>query len=253
MKANKLTFTILIFFSGVFFSSLIQANDLNIVCEKDWRPYIYSDQNNNISGYSYDLVTYVLDNNGIKYKITSYPWKRALKMVIAGKADALFNASKETLRELKCHYPEEPLLYSKYHFFILKNNNKNIKYETLDDLKAYNIGVTLGYSYTKEFLDFIEKNKKYDSARSDYLNFKKLLMGKIDLFPAELGNAMVILNELNGFDKVTYLKKPLTQKPYYIIFNKMRIEKNIVNEFSKNLKHLKTTSEFNKITNKYFK
>ncbi|MDM8537270.1 transporter substrate-binding domain-containing protein, partial [Desulfobacterales bacterium HSG17] len=114
------------------------------------------------------------------------------------------------------------------------------------------IGVVLGYSYTKELWDFLKANNIYSEAKTDRLNFLKLEKGKIDYFPAEMGNAKIIINELGINDKVTYLPKKITQKPYYIIFNKKRVTADFVNDFSDALKKFKETDEYREIFNRYF-
>ncbi len=227
------------------------AKNLEIVCEEEWKPYIYF-ENGKPKGYSFEILEYVLKNMEIEYTLTPYPWKRALKYVMKGRVDALFNASKKTDREEACHYPSEDLLKSKYVFFILKRNEKKLKYQNFEDLKGHLIGVALGYSYTPEFWNFVKINKNYLEARNDKLNFKKLSKGRIDYFPAEIGNGKAIIEELGIGDIITYLPKPLTQKPYYIIFNKSRIEKEFVDMFSNTLEEFKKSPEYKGLYDKYF-
>jgi len=62
-------------------------------------------------------------------------------------------------------------------------NQGAIHFSHLEDLKPYRIGVTLGYSYGPEF-DALLKTMTAEPAASDYLNYKKLLAQRIDIFPA---------------------------------------------------------------------
>ncbi|MBF0226565.1 MAG: transporter substrate-binding domain-containing protein [Desulfobacterales bacterium] len=179
-------------------------------------------------------------------------------MALDGECHALFDASKKASREEVCYYPDEFLLESKYVFFIKKENAGKLKYETFDDLKNYKIGVTHEYSYTADFWAFLNANKNFDTARTDEQSIKKLLLGRVDYFPGELGNINIIMNDLdskeklNAREQLTYLPKPLTQKPYYIIFNKKKMSKEFVDKFSEALKNFKQTDEFAKISEKYF-
>ena len=61
------------------------------------------------------------------------------------------------------------------------------EFDKLSDLGKYKIGITTGYSYGEKFDDFLKTAEK-DSANSDYSNYRKLMNGRIDIFP---GNEIV--------------------------------------------------------------
>lgn len=224
---------------------------LEIVSEEEWKPYIWY-TNGIPKGYSHEVLDRVFRQMGIVWELEKHPWKRALKKVMGGKADGLFNASRKTDREAACHYPEIELFHSQYAFYITKENTGRLKFDTLDDLEGHTVGVALGYAYTEEFWNFVRKKGNYDEAKNDKLNFLKLAKGKIDYFPAEIGNAKILLRELDLSDKIVRLRKPLTQKPYYLIFSKSRVDKKFVGDFSRNLESFKKTDTFKEIYEKYF-
>ncbi|MDM8538898.1 transporter substrate-binding domain-containing protein [Desulfobacterales bacterium HSG17] len=124
---------IIIFIFITFIFSTVHAKNLEIVCEDDWRPYIYF-ENKVPKGYSYEILEKVFNQMGVNFSIKPYRWKRALKNVMKAKADALFNASRKPDREAACFYPSEDLLKSAYVFYILKENSDKLKFDSFDDL-----------------------------------------------------------------------------------------------------------------------
>jgi polar amino acid transport system substrate-binding protein len=242
-----------IFIVGIYvclFATWVQAETLHIVCEEEWRPYVF-EQDGVAKGFSPEVLEHVFDKMGVSIKITPYPWNRALKMVFSGETDALFEASKKPDREEACYYPSEPLFYSNYVFFILKEHAGKLKYESFDDLKGYTVGVCDGYSYTSEFWEFLKAQNNFVSTVNDESLLKMLNLGRVDIVPVEIGNAIELLKKLGIQDRVVHLPKPLTQKPYYIIFNKQRVEEAFVEEFSHTLRDFKQTSEYDALFEKY--
>ncbi len=250
---RKLVFSAVTFcFLFLSISLCAEIKSLDIACDSAWPPYGFK-ENGKLTGFAVDVVKGVMKNMGIDATITSYTWKRAEKRVLSGKADALFCASKKAKRMKKCYYPKEPLFDSQYVFFIKKSNSGKLKYDSLEDLKGHKVGVTLGYSYNKKLWNSLKANKNYSSVKSDRLNMKKLAAGKIDYFPCELGTGVSLMKKLGVEDQITFLKKPVIKKPYFIIFNKQRMGNStaFVEKFSQALKEFKKTDAYKKIYTKY--
>lgn len=250
MKKFKLYF---ILFACVlmFGSTTAQSKTLNIVTEKEWPPYAFED-NGTVKGYAIEVLSPVLKKMGVDFQVKAYPWAKSENMALTGKADAVFCASRKTKRETACYYPFESLFDSSYAFFIKAEDKGRLKYNSFEDLKSHKIGITRAYSYTEDFLNFVKENKNFTQANNDRLNLRRLAKGKIDYFPGEIGNIMMLLKEENLTGKIIALPKTLTQKPYYIIFNKQKVEKEFVDSFSQALKEFKNTPEFKEIFSKYF-
>jgi polar amino acid transport system substrate-binding protein len=99
-------------------------------------------------------------------------------------------------------------------------------WQTLDDLKNYKFGATRGYTYTKEFWQAVEsKRLKVDIADSDKQNFKKLLIGRIDIFPSGLVNGYSILRkefDASESDLISFDPKPLSKTTGHLAFSRSR-------------------------------
>lgn len=230
-----------------------RQNTLHIGCDNDWPPYEWLDkETKELKGFAPEVVTHVLETMGVDFTITPYPWKRAEKNVLEGKTAALFPASRKAKREETCYYPEINIINSEYYFYIRKEDRGTLRYTDFSDLQGHRIGVTSGYSYTTEFRDFLRANQNYTEARTDELNLKKLVKGRFDYFPGEIGNVSVLAKQLGIEDEIVRLPKAFIQKPYYMIFNKAHVDEAFVERFSAALETFKQSPEYKTIYDKYF-
>jgi len=219
----------------------------------EWAPFHFKGKSvSDVQGYTADLVRAVLENMDVKiedHKI--YPWKRALNMVFKGELDAVFTTTKTPEREKNCFFPEEALTDFTYVLFVKKVNEEKLKFETLSDLRGHIIGTVRGFSYTKEFKEFIKKEKNYYEVTTGDKNIKKLLSGRIDYMvtPRRVGLDLVSKFDLNN--SCIMIEKPLNQDFLYIMFSKKTVKEEFVNKFSEELKQFKLSKEYRKIVKKY--
>ncbi len=237
---------------GCFLSVNTGAQTELTIATEQWPPYVY-EAHGKIVGYSIDILDKVFAEMGVKTTMTQYPWARATKLTFSGQADALFHASKHEERMKYCYYPDEPLTDSQYVLFIRKADIGKLVFDSYDDLLGYRVGVTLGYSYTQEFLDFLHAYNLHQETFSDESNFKMLASDRIDYFPSDLRNGVFWVRQLGFQDQLTYLEKPVFQKDYYLIFNKENVSKAFVQQFSETLKQFKQTKQFRNIEEKFLK
>ncbi len=146
-------------------------------------------------------------------------WSRALESVKKGKYDAVATAS-ITEERAKHYLYSEPFLASPIVFFKKKNSPINT-WNSLDDLKAYKIGVLKGYAYSPEFdnAGFLKKVV----ARSEVLSFKKLFYEQADLIVMDqfVGN-FTIEEKLFGREKIAFetMSPPLYADKLHLMFSK---------------------------------
>lgn len=220
---------------------------MRLVCDI-WPPY-QVESNGVVTGYSAELVQAVYEKMGVPIeKITAYPWKRALSIMEHGRADALFSANYTDERRLFARYPEEVLAESPW--IIWSRGKKAI--QSLDDLKGKRIGVVIGYSYTRQFWDFIETYCIVEKVTSDEINFKKLNFGRLDATVAEYGNGLHLIKEFGLHSIKAQPAAEIKRDGLYIMFNRDNISDSFVQDFSKELKRFKTTAEHTKLREKYF-
>ncbi|MCB9482252.1 MAG: transporter substrate-binding domain-containing protein [Desulfobacteraceae bacterium] len=123
-----------------FFMILAQwvfADEIIIVTEQ-YPPYEFI-ENGEWTGHDADIVREASRRAGVNPVFKEYPWKRCLKMVEEGAAEALISAMKTPDREEYIIFPDTNLSYEKNVIFGRRGDALVIK--SLDDLKGKTIGV----------------------------------------------------------------------------------------------------------------
>ena len=191
---------------------------------------------------------------GIDFKVKFYPWKRAVKMIEMGEADALFGVSKNSEREIFLYFPTTPVHQSRYVFFIRKEDQNKLTFNSYEDLRQYKVGVTSGYSYTQELWNALKAFENYQEVTIDSQNIRKLAAGRIDYFPCDLTNCIYLSKTTGLYDSITFIDYTISQKDYYLAFSKVSKYSDLMTlakEFDQTLKAFKQTEEYRNIVVNY--
>jgi polar amino acid transport system substrate-binding protein len=164
----------------LFFAPAVYAADTRIrITNGEWEPYLSE------YAYQYGLASHIVSEafrlEGIAVEWGFFPWKRAYEIVKIGQwdASAVWWPTEETKEYF---WVSEPVVVTSFVYFHLKSNP--FHWEQIEDLKDLKIGTTLGYDYGKEFMTAAQQGViKIDASPKDELNYKKLLLGRIDIFP----------------------------------------------------------------------
>jgi polar amino acid transport system substrate-binding protein len=237
--------------TGFVGSSLIvcsaSAAEIITIATLDYAPWTGKNLKNN--GFVNHVITEAFQRKGYTVKFTYLPWKRAVTEAKSGQYSALSYVYWSKLRD-KEFYLSAPISEEKIVFFHLKSNP--IKdWKTLEDLKNYKFGATRGYTYTKEFWDAANsKRLMVDVTNSDIQNFKKLLSGRIDIFPSGLVNGKSLLQKRFDAGKSHLLSihsKPLSKTTGHLAFIKSKKNsESLLRIFNQGLAQLKKEGLFNK-------
>ena len=199
MKSSKFFYSIVlvVVFAIIGFvgSNLIvnsaSAEEIISIATQEYSPW--AGKNLKFNGFVNHVITEAFRRKGYSVKFTYLPFKRGVIETKNGDYSALsyIYFSKDREKEF---YLSDPISEEKIVLFHL-NSNPIKDWKTLDDLKNYKFGATRGYTYTREFWKAVEsKRLKVDIADSDKQNFKKLFVGRIDIFPSGLVNGYRILS-----------------------------------------------------------
>ncbi len=167
-------------------------------------------------GISIEIITMVMQEMGIKdykFRLVSAV-KRAVKEAKSGRVEMLIGYSKKTERLAYLGYPDTSYRRIKWNFFIRKEDQGKIKYDTFEDLKPYTIGVTGGVSYTKKFWE-AENFLKFDYTTKNELQLRKLIAKRFDLVPLNTRSTLYEAKAAGILDKISFLPKPLKDKLYF--------------------------------------
>lgn len=147
----------------------------------DYPPF-YQKRYNALEGIAVDLAQELFFRLGLRQHTSLFPLKRALDMLRNGAADGTMILIKTPERSEYLLFSIPVMTVRGLIWSVPGEGRPAPTYDTLEDLRDYRIGVTRGYSYGPE-LDELLKTMTVDTANSDYSNYRKLLQGRIDIFP----------------------------------------------------------------------
>jgi len=217
-------------------------------------PYKFKSKYGSTVGITIDVVEKVMKELNVKYKIQLIgSGSRVILQAKTGKADMvlLFSRKKERLEYLI--YPKESYMNISWNFFIRKEDEKKIKYDSFDDLRGLRIGATKDFAYTKEFWN---SGLKLDIIPDNNLQIGKLLLKRIDAVPM-ITVQILYRSQLSGNqNKISYLPKILKDKPYYDVFpkaSKHPDQEKVIKNYDKIINRMKKDGTIQKIFDKYLK
>lgn len=211
-----------------------------------WYPYTYTDET--ARGFEIETVRAVMDKMGIKVVFEQFPFKRCLKMVETGTADAVVSVLDVPGRRRYMIFPEEYISISKTSFFTRKGSK--VRYRgSLEDLKDYNIGVIAGFSYGKQFdnAPYLKKEEVVDAERL----VNMVLGGRCDLGIENQAVVKGVAKKLGVEKSLRFLNPPVHSQKLFVGFSKgVRLEA-LASEFSEALREFKKTDQYRAILRKY--
>ena len=229
---------------GMAGSSLMVHNasaaEIITIATLEYAPF--TGKNLKFNGFVNHVIAEAFQRKGYSVKFAYLPWKRAVLETKNGQYAALSYVYLSKDRETE-FFVSDPISEEKIVFFHLKSNPIQ-DWENLADLKNYKIGATRGYTYTQEFWQAVDsKRLKVEITDSDSQNFKKLLAGRIDIFPSGLANGYSLLKKefpASKFQLITFHPKPLAQTTGHLAFSRSRKNSaNLLQMFNQGLAELK--------------
>jgi len=232
---------ILYAFTTTSFAETIQ------ITNGEWPPYLSKKYKHH--GVVSHIVTEAFKAEGIEVKYGFFPWARSLHQAKEGSpwaASVVWSKSEE--RKVDFLF-SDPVFSLKSVFF----HKKDIKvdWSNMAELGKYKIGATISYNYGDEF-----KKLEGDGTLSvqripkDLNNFKKLLAGRIDLFPIEMqvGYEMITNEFSPGQAAILTNSKPFRETPYYLIISKAAPNSEaFLKAFNRGLKKIQSSGAYQKM------
>lgn len=211
----------------------------------DWPPLMSESMEH--FGFLSRVVKEAFAMEGISAIISFFPSKRAYEIALEGEYDASFAWVKNQERARHFLF-SDPIGFNRGAFFHLRNSS--FHWEVGDDLKKYDIGGTFGYSYGPIVDAMVAEGKlKLQETASDYLNFSKLVAGRIDAFPCNVAIGYHLLRTRFGeaiANRVTHHPKFYSdeQPLHLIISRKSPNAKGILATFNRGLRRLKESGRY---------
>lgn len=177
-------------------------------------------------GYLNHIVTLAFEQVGIKAEYVFMPWPRAYKETEEGR----FLASSYWYRDPRhesSFYISEALVQERVVFFRKKSS---LTVNNFNDVKRLRlrVGLTRGYTYMEDLWRYARENASLVSVvNTELQNFRMLLLGRIDVFPAEEISGWYALNQNFSAEQVRTietLNNELFSREATVLFSKANPE-----------------------------
>ncbi len=237
-----------IFISIVFFVSLGFGGDREVTLTAGpWPPFTGEDLGAN--GIAAKIVSDAFESQGYRVSFLFRPWMRAFAEAKTGQGQVsgsiLWRRTKD--REKDFFY-SEPVITVDVVFFHLKTTL--FDWRELSDLQAFRVGVVRGFKYEDEFDVAVGSGLiSADLVASQEINFKKLLKGRISIFPVVRQSGYATIEKMFPPETAALFahhKLPLArQKLYLILSKKVAGNKKILDAFNRGLALVQRTGPGN--------
>jgi polar amino acid transport system substrate-binding protein len=185
----------------------------------EWPPYL--SENLPHFGLAARIVTEAFALKGIHVEYGYFPWARSLKLAQDGAWDGSLVWHRSPEREPDFYF-SDPVVTGQNVFFHLKS--KSFDWQEMKDLTGLYIGATIDYDYGEAFTQAEKAGViSVERVSSDEQNFKKLLAGRIDIFPLDLDVGLAMLRQnftAEEIAQITYHPRPIESYPYSLILSK---------------------------------
>jgi polar amino acid transport system substrate-binding protein len=215
----------------------------------EWPPH--AGQHLPAHGCDSQVVSEVFALENIRVEYVFLPWARGLLLSQNGQVDGAVEWA-ATPEHRRTHFiSSEPLSRQQWVFF--HRRDQPVSWERLDDLHDRVVGLTIGYAYSDAFADLQKQRPAmFHEAAGDLLNFKKLLAGRIDIFPMERAvGRHLIANNLSAAEQaeLTPHPKPLAEfSPHLLLSRAVPENAQRMQLFDQGLQRLKASGRHRQIT-----
>ena len=192
------------------------------------------------------IATAAFALEGIEVEYEWYPWVRAYSYVKKGRRDGSFTGARTAERE-KIFYYSEPLRKNEIVFFHLKKHP--FSWQGFEDMVNISIGGTRGYAYSDGFMQAEKEGTiQVEWVADDIMNFKKLLKGRIEVFPISKEVGYFKLKEHftpEQMQLLTYHPRPIVANNVHLIMSKEnKKNKERIEHFNRGLQRLRASGEY---------
>lgn len=232
----------------------VVANDNEVMTivrgDEDYPPK-EMETNSQLQGIHIDLTYAVAQNLNIGVRYISVPWKRALKMMQQGEADAISYISKTPEREQFAIFLDGNILSTvDFVFLILKENKNHLPY--FGDVKVFlkdrMFLIQSGYSYGGKFQGTYFQKKEVKTLHQMVAMLERK---RVDVIATTLSEFSSLYGETEVSNNIEILDPPIHSNPAYLAFSKVKGHHLLANRFSSEFKRLKKTPEYSAILRKY--
>jgi polar amino acid transport system substrate-binding protein len=238
----------LLFVFLILSNPLLAEEKINLMAEI-LPPFQYYDENNILTGISIEIVEKIKSKINSKDSVKIVPWSRGLKITKKKENSALFSMLRTPDRE-KLFKWVGPLVEFSVVFF--KKTDSPIVLNSVEDAKKVKkIGVTKNVGNHEMLLAKGFKNLDVLQSGADEKNIKKLVKGRIDLWPSTYFGGLYNAKKLGYGGMIEPIADfPVFEGHLYLVFN-LDTDDKIISRWQVALDDLKLNGTFDKIVSTY--
>lgn len=225
-----------------------QATEVVRLTNGEWPPFT-SKTLKHYGVYSHIVSeAFALENLKVEYGF--FPWPRGYIYVKRGKWDGSVTWAPTPQKKSEVLFSDPVTQHIKV-FFHLKSFP--FDWSSIDDLTGLPIGVTAQYTYGDVFDRAMNSGViKTQHVVKDIFNLRKLIGGRIQIFPSDIDVGYYILNKefsLEDIARVTHHPKPIQTTGTCVIFTKANPEKSqrLLKLFNQGLSKLKKSGAYDQM------
>lgn len=220
-------------------------------------PLAYTNENGDIAGVLVEVIREAVRRTGHEVEFRIDPWKRVLKEVAEGNADAAFNAGLTAERQEWGLYNQSVLIDETYVFFASEPMALSRNLEEASELR---VGTQLGYYYGKRFDRILQDPpfRALEVAQTIPHSLTLLQADRTNVFIGDLLPTLYYLKELGLEDEIHIVREkesglPLvvSTSPTYVAFSRRRVDPDYVLAFDEALRSVRADSTFDAILENY--
>lgn len=220
-------------------------------------PLAYTNEDGEVTGILVETILEAVRRTGHRVEFRLEPWKRVLREVSLGKADAAFNAGLTEERQAWGHYGSSVLIDETYVFFAREPRAMS---GTLEEARELRVGTQLGYYYGERFEKMLQNSpfRSLEVSQTIPRNLRLLEARRTDVFIGDLLPTMHYLKEMGLEDRIHIVRDkasglPLvvSTSPTYVAFSRRRVDPDYVESFDKALKSVKADGTYAAILSDY--
>lgn len=233
----------------LFLSNLSIADEkINLMAEI-LPPFQYYNENKILTGISIEIIESIKKQIKSEDPIKVVPWSRGLKITKKRKNSALFSMLRTPDREKKFKWVG-PLVYFSVVFF--KKTGSPIVLKSVEDAKKVKkIGVTKNVANHEMLVAMGFKNLDILQSGADEKNIKKLVKGRIDLWPTTYFGGLYNAKNLGYGGMIEAITDfPVFEGHLYLAFNQ-KTKDSVIKKWQAGMDVLKSNGTLEKIISKY--
>ncbi len=208
----------------------------------EWLPYTSEHLPHN--GVISRIVAEAFASEGVTVRFKFRPWPRAFAEAQRGLAHGsmVWGTGAAWSARTKDFLFSEPVFEDESVFFYRKGID--FKWSVYPDLARYKMGGVAGYEYRFQNVPGV----RIDRAPSDELTFRKLVAGRVDVFPSSLHVGKYILRTRFSPEEaaaIALYKGPFNVTKYYLILARSRPDSpGLIEKFNRGLRRLQENGKY---------